>query len=487
MAEYLKEELKKVVLVQKQQGGGSGSGSGGGGNQSEAKPDVEMYDVGDGEEEEQQQGQDEGEGEGSGEGQGGEEKESKEGEEKDGEEKEGAEGGEGKDEKEGAEKEGADGKGKEGKDGKDGKKGKGQKGGKGKGEGQGDDQGSGGGDTSAMSREQIDQKAKELLDEMEAYNNLPVKPCGSTAKRDEKDKQSDESQASKQTKEEIMREKIKEIMEMAAEDGEGAHPLLNGPRSRGTGKGHGHGGGDAIPIRMRRPDFLDKMKDFADKEYEKEYYRKGTDWFYSQAYSDILFKDRPKVSVPQKYIYLMVDVSGSMFGDFGGTGKSLLEHLIGYLPVIADEYKGEVWWVSDGIITIDGGPGKTQLSMYKEMNEYEQSKYFKKIQEAEGTGGGTTFNVELQAVQDLREKEGHLASIIMLTDSYIDDVRVRYKLDGKEVIGNLPPSTIVMTDTQGCAYLKDKFKKDFDNDALRIECYDITENDKYRMEKRRSW
>ncbi len=172
-----------------------------------------------------------------------------------------------------------------------------------------------------------------------------------------------------------------------------------------------------------------------------------------------------------------------MFGDFDGTGKSLLEHLIGYLPTIAEDFKGEVWWLSDGIIMIDGQPGITPLSFFQDKNPYELAEFYEIIKDAEGTGGGTTFNVELQVIQNMREEQGHMAPIICLTDGFIDSVKTTYLWEDEIITGGLPPNTIMMSDPQGISYLRSMFKKDFADPEKRIEYYDVTENGKYKSFK----
>jgi len=469
---FTKPKDKQEADQQKQEQQESG---GGGGEQSSAPPDVEMYDPYASDKEPGEEGKE-------GEGKEGEGKEGKEGEGKEGEGKKG-------------EGEGKEGEGKEGE-------------GEGKGKGEGEGQGKGSGSPDSQTRDQIEKGAAELLDKLNKANNLPVSPCGSNAKRSDKQKSSDPVERDKiEQQAEIKRKQIEEILQKAAEEG---HEHVFTQRGRGTGgknQASSAPQGDAVPIKMRKPEFLRKIAKFASKEYEKEYYKKGVDWFYTQGFGDIMFKAKPKISVPQKFVYIMVDVSGSMFGDFDGTGKSLLEHLLGYLPVIAEEFKGQVWWISNGLLEFqDGSPGITLLSDYKGMSTIKQSEYFDKVKNAKGAGGGTTFAVELQAVQDLREgkmpdvvKEAlkgkllkmigkpqkHMASIIMLTDSYIDNPETEYTWKGKTVIGNLPPSTIVMTDEQGCKYMNSEFPEDFKNKELRIECYDITENGKYKLGKKR--
>jgi hypothetical protein len=250
------------------------------------------------------------------------------------------------------------------------------------------------------------------------------------------------------------------------------------------------------------------MKQFAESEYEKQYYKKGTDWVWSGSgmFNDsVFFKDRPKVSVPKKSLYLLVDVSGSMFGDFDGRGNSLLDHLVGYLPVIAKDFSGQVWWMSNGILhwqkgtgynldpSIDGKEAKSELSLFKGMDAAKASMYLRQVKGARGAGGGTTFNHELQLIQALREKEKNNAPIICLTDGEIDNVITRYSwpVGSKDKVdGKLPPNTYFMTDPNGISYMKSEGysedpRPDYFNYEKNIQYYDVTENGKYKTKNSR--
>jgi hypothetical protein len=221
----------------------------------------------------------------------------------------------------------------------------------------------------------------------------------------------------------------------------------------------------------------------------------------------VFFKDRPKVVKPTKWLFLMVDCSGSMTWDFSGDGKSLLEHLVAYLPVIAKEFDGEVWWISNGILTFKedsfanaSSPSKTtkeilgkkdkkllaitNLSEFKGSYDKEKiNKIYDDVTHATGFGGGTTFAVELQLAVKIREKDKHNAAIIVLTDSAIDRVQTTYMWEGKETKGQLPPNTIIMTNTVGVNYIESNYKADLDSDK-KISVYDITEDGKYQSKKR---
>jgi hypothetical protein len=469
---YTANEITKIVFGRTSKGKQP--------KQPKSDEDIDFENLDDEEEEEEEEEENEDE-DGDG--------EDKEGEDKDGEDKEG-EDKEGED-KEGEDKEGEDKEGKEGKEGKPGKKGK---------------PGKNGSKANPLKENQKDiesikKQAQDLSDIMKQVDTEHTS-CGSRTKSDDKQKEfSDKSPDEFEFDEEYMRERIMKIIEKASEEGSD-HPFVQGFGGRGTGGKDSAGAptGEAIFVPMRKPEFLEKMKDFAKREYKKKYFKKGTDWFNTQYYGQ-QFKDRPKVSVRKKSIYIMVDVSGSMFGDFGNTGRSLLEHIIGYLPTIAEEdFVGEVWWISDGILKWqkgngfkleegeEGKPAITPLSFFKDKNDVELSMYFKKVQGAKGSGGGTTFNVELQLVQDIREKELHNAPIIVLTDGIIDSVKTQYTFpegSGNKITGKLPPNTYFMTDPGGIKYMKNYYSDDaregyFDYDK-NIQYYDITENGKFKV------
>jgi len=288
--------------------------------------------------------------------------------------------------------------------------------------------------------------------------------------------------------------------------------------SSGRGKEKGTGNpseAKLIPIPMRKPEFLAKMKDFANAEYKKKRVKKDTDWVWSGSgvFNDsVFFKDRPKINVPRKAIYILIDVSGSMFGDFDGKGNSLLEYMVGYLPTLAEEFVGEVWWISNGILKwqtfeksksyykggnfkldkfmVPGTEARNELKYFKNMKGPELSNFFESVKGAEGAGGGTTFGAELNTLQAIREADGHNSPIIVLTDGAIDDVRVKYTFPAgsKNIVdGMLPPNTYYMSDSTG---LKDMVKLGYEEDARpgyfsyekNIQYYDITDKGKFKVD-----
>jgi hypothetical protein len=194
-----------------------------------------------------------------------------------------------------------------------------------------------------------------------------------------------------------------------------------------------------------------------------------------------------------------------MFGDFDGRGNSLLDHLVGYLPVIAKDFSGQVWWMSNGILhwqkgtgynldpSIDGKEAKSELSLFKGMDAAKASMYLRQVKGARGAGGGTTFNHELQLIQALREKEKNNAPIICLTDGEIDNVITRYSwpVGSKDKVdGKLPPNTYFMTDPNGISYMKSEGysedpRPDYFNYEKNIQYYDVTENGKYKTKNSR--
>lgn len=412
----------------------------------------------------------------------------------------------------------------EGQDGTDGTPGEPEKG-EGKGEGEG--KGSSKADQKAKDYDQIMKKAQEFEDTLrgtdpESHN------CGSDRIRsDKKDEEKEKNPDEYNEEVNYITERIRTIMEEAEESSGKESPIL--PRKGKAGKG-GKGSIGAtdnlVPIPMRRPEFLDMMKDFAEKEYEKERTKKDTDWLYTQSYDNITFKDRPKVSIPKKAVYILVDVSGSMFGDFDGTGTSLLEHLIGYLPTIAEDFEGEVWWMSSGILewkegskctleigeseithTVVNADGSTEtisvpemkpgtpainnLAFFRDKDSVELSNFFNCVTSAKGSGQGTVFDAELQNIQTFRrEAEGNNAPIICLTDGIVDPIYVKYiyPMDSENMVeGRLPPNTIFMTDLPGILYMQENgYSEDpsegyFDYEK-NIQYFDITENGKYKVD-----
>jgi hypothetical protein len=126
----------------------------------------------------------------------------------------------------------------------------------------------------------------------------------------------------------------------------------------------------------------------------------------------------------------------------------------------------------------------TNLSEFKGSYDKEKiNKIYDDVTHATGFGAGTTFAVELQLAVKIREKDKHNAAIIVLTDSDIDRVQTTYMWEGKETKGQLPPNTIIMTNTVGVNYIESNYKADLDSDK-KISVYDITEDGKYQSKKR---
>jgi hypothetical protein len=379
----------------------------------------------------------------------------------------------------------------EGEKGEKGEKGEGE--GEGEGEGQGQGQGSGSSESGTKKDiESIQKQAEELLNKIRSVDEKHQQ-CGSIEKRINKQNKEGVDKDTFNEQEKFTRERIKAIMDEEAASGK-EHPMRNtGGYNRGEGDGGGGGPrGEVIVIPARKPDFLRKMKQFAEKEYEKQYYKKGTDWLYTQSYENVIFKDRPKVALPKKSVYIIVDVSGSMDSRVDSSGQSILEYVIGYLPTIAADFVGEVWWVSSGILRWSDGPDKgkpaiSPLSSFKGKSGSDMTKFYKRVQNAKGAGGGTTFNVEFQTIQKIREKEGHNAPILALTDAYIDDTIVKYEwpVGSKTIItGKLPPNTYMMCFEDGVDYLKNNYGEDQREGYLsyikNIQYYNFSKENRFK-------
>lgn len=368
----------------------------------------------------------------------------------------------------------------------------GEKGEKGEGEGEGQGQGNGSSESGTKKDiESIQKQAEELLNKIRSVDESHQQ-CGSVEKRINKQNKEGVDKDTFNEQEKFTRERIKAIMDEEAASGK-EHPMRNtGGYNRGEGEGSGGPRGEVIVIPARKPDFLRKMKQFAEKEYEKQYYKKGTDWLYTQSYENVIFKDRPKVALPKKSVYIIVDVSGSMDSRVDSSGQSILEYVIGYLPTIAADFVGEVWWVSSGILRWSDGPDKgkpaiSPLSSFKGKSGADMTKFYKRVENAQGAGGGTTFNVEFQTIQKIREKEGHNAPILALTDAYIDDTIVKYEwpIGSKTIItGKLPPNTYMMCFEDGVDYLKNNYGEDQREGYLsyikNIQYYNFSKENRFK-------
>lgn len=446
---YTKEELRKVVISKGRSGGGGGSGGGG------TTPDVEVVTP---------------------------------------KGKDGQENNEPKPPKSGKEgQEGQDGQGKDGTPGQDGQGKNGKNG-----ESKPYD------NTQAKTKEQIEKEAQDLIDALN-NNATPNKSCGSTNKRDEAQKGQD------QTIDDIInqkeaRDRLLEAIKNAEDKGQYS-PVTSSGRGTGTKGQESTGGADVVVVpRKRVPRWFKEIKDFASREYEREYYKSGVDWLYTQTFESIVFKDKPKVAVPQKFIYVLVDVSGSMTWSVKTDGTSLLENLLSFLPLLAEQYKGEVWFFSDGIVEFkDGTLGILKLEDYKDADALKQAELYQKIKSARGFGGGTTFDTELQAMQYDREgntekqkslynkasgksaKSGkkkkygdkaHQASIIIFSDADFGRVNIEYKdQEGKYIRNGMPPSTILVTDARGKRSFQSNYAADLKDKEKRVSVIDFMQGD----------
>lgn len=365
-----------------------------------------------------------------------------------------------------------------------------------KGEGSGEGSGkSKSGDGAEKDIEKIQKQAEELLGKINSVDEKHQQ-CGSVEKRSDKQNKEGVDKDIFNEQEKFTRERIKSIMDQEAAAGKD-HPFkTSGGGGRGEGQGSGGPRGEVIVIPTRKPEFLRKMKQFAEKEYEKQYFKKGTDWLYTQSYENVVFKDRPKLALPKKSVYIIVDVSGSMSSMVDSTGQTVLEYVIGYLPTIAADFVGEVWWVSDGILRWSDGkdkgrPAISPLSSFKGKSGTEMTKFYKRVEDAEGAGGGTTFNVEFQTIQKIREKEGHNAPILALTDAFIDDTVIKYEWpvgSKKMITGKLPPNTYMMSFGSGVTYLKNNYGEDQRPGYLsyikNIQYYDLSTENRFKSKSR---
>ena len=484
-------DLQKVVFIPKTSGGGSGP-------TQPIPEDIKKIPVGEDEDEEEgeeEEGEEGEEGEDSDaegeEGKGkdgkpkdGEGKESKEGEDKEGEDKEGGE------KKDGEDKDGKDGDGEE-KSGEDFKGGikKGQKGGGSK---------TSDADFENQDIDAIKKRAQEIIDSKNSIDTSHAH-CGGNSKRNDKQGKSVEDDELFNEKEKFIRETIKSIMDEEAANGRD-HPMRNaGGGKAGTGKGgEGQGPrGEMIVIPERQPEFLRKMKLFAEKEYERTRSKKDTDWLYTQGFEgDIFFKDKPKVSQPKKSVYIIIDVSGSMYSNVSGTGQNILEYVVGYLPTIAKDFSGQVWWISSGVLEWTTGPKKgkpliSELTDFRGKSGSEMSKIYSYLMaNSKGGGGGTTFKDEFQAMIDLRKKEKHMAPIICLTDAYIDTTVTTYEWprgSNNIIKGKIPPNTYMMCFSSGVKYLIDNYGEDIRPGYLsfekNIQYYNLSKENRFNVDR----
>lgn len=100
-------------------------------------------------------------------------------------------------------------------------------------------------------------------------------------------------------------------------------------------------------------------------------------------------KEREKKLLKQKSLWILLDVSGSMFS-YSYHGKSIMELLASYIPVIARQFEGELWQIDQG------APNK--IFKLEDLNGNE-------IKELEiRGGGGTDFNEAFRLLAKKKEE-----------------------------------------------------------------------------------
>lgn len=182
----------------------------------------------------------------------------------------------------------------------------------------------------------IKQGVDDFYKENNSVNRSKARPCGI------QDRQPDISEGERITGQGIVDDISAEIRDNPID-----YANLKEIQGKGTpGKGTGSSRGNVILPRIdEEPWWISEL------EIDLNLYkRRGkTKVYYDplELSRGIPSKEREKKLLKQKTLWLLLDVSGSMFG-YSYKGKSILEILASYIPVIAGSYEGELWQIDEG-------------------------------------------------------------------------------------------------------------------------------------------
>lgn len=313
---------------------------------------------------------------------------------------------------------------------------------KGEGEGEGEGEGDNGED-------QLAQEAQELMDGMKDEGTVSCGSVEASAENQEEDLDFMDDMAANEV--------IQEIEDEVAEKGGESHPFRGGQPGKGN-----TGSSDFeldIPEVKRLPAWVKLIREFAQREFEKEKGKKEFDAPLSFSYG---FTQRGKVKAPEfrKHMYIMADVSGSMMWDVKGTGESLLEQLLAFIPRLTKDYTAELWFVSSGLLTKeDGSDAIYTPNELDDLTQAEFLEFLDKAQKETGWGGGTSFTRPFEQMLEQRKEDGDEGVVIALTDT---DFHVK----------PIPKNTIILTDKSNKGGLSSRYKKELADDDLNFHILD---------------
>lgn len=229
----------------------------------------------------------------------------------------------------------------------------------------------------------------DFYEENNSVNRAKSKPCGIM------DRQPELSEGEKITAQGVVDDITAEIRDNPID-----YANLKEIGARGTpGRGPGSSRGKII-----LPEIQDEPYWITELETDLNLYkRRGkTKVYYDpiELARGIPAKEREKKLMKQKTLWILLDVSGSMFG-YSYKGKSILELLASYIPVIAGAFDGELWQVDEGTankiikledlrgddirnLDVSGGGGTDFNQAFRQLAK-------KKEQLSEETGGEVDF------------------------------------------------------------------------------------------------
>lgn len=300
--------------------------------------------------------------------------------------------------------------------------------------------------TEEVSDEQLRKEAEELYDSLQNAHQSK-KGCGSPEKGKEKQGELDDYATSE------AQSAIDEIENAINENAPKDHPFNTGGMGgeKRVGKKQKADTNILIAPAKRVPKWMRYVQTFAKKTFVKKKMRGGFDVIWSEELS-IPIKDKPKMPRREKYIYVLADVSGSMIGG-SDYADSLIGRLVAVLPSIAQEFDGEVWWCSAGIMyDHDGNMSKTPLKEFKKAD----GKKINEIITKDATvfsdfGGGSSHDIPYVDFTIFREKENTDAAVIVFTDGAQSTEKI------------MPNNCVIVTNTRNVATISKQYAQ-FYND-----------------------
>ncbi len=169
-----------------------------------------------------------------------------------------------------------------------------------------------------------------------SVNTAKSKPCGIL------DRQPEISEGDRITGQGVVDDITAEVRDNPIDYGNLREIAAKGTPGRGTGSTRG---------KIRLPEIDEEPAWISELETEINVFkRRGkTKSYYDplELSRGIPAKEREKKLLKEKSLWILLDVSGSMFS-YSYKGKSIIELLASYIPPIANQFEGELWQIDQG-------------------------------------------------------------------------------------------------------------------------------------------